>query len=438
VQIKGTLKRNWSVKHLLLLLTKPYRKMSATRYNLRKNNRARANSLPTSPKSQENVDSSLSVPPPSAKSTRSAKSPEDSIAPRRYSDIVRGGMLPPREAPNLRHPSSLNPGSRSTSPVLTEREPERLPVVSSNLEKFMGLRAMNSVTQIEVMTAAHTDEGSDGMTNGDESDLPPSPGKEGRDEADGHGWTTVRRKGRKSRSTSREIGQSETLDLELGRAVREAEKRLTPDDRKKINKRIIALKNKPACRLSDRTSETTSRGEGPSTLDKGKGADPHNWGDLSEVDEDFDLDGQRAALESWKLAREVARSSAESSDEGLPDAHQLKRDKHKHNKGKDKASKPKVNFMSKDQARARLREVLEQPVKVRRQSRHERRKDAAEKRNLSPVKVMVDKAVTLSDKRQRRHRTPRAMEPVEQIDPNSYIGLAFKRLDKGKKPTNKK
>jgi len=51
---------------------------------------------------------------------------------------------------------------------------------------------------------------------------------------------------------------------------------------------------------------------------------------------------------------------------------------------------------------------------------------------------MVDKAVTLSDKQQRRHCTPRAMEPVEQIDPNSYIGLAFKCLDKGKKPTNKK
>jgi len=92
------------------------------------------------------------------------------------------------------------------------------------------------------------------------------------------------------------------------------------------------------------------------------------------------LDGQRAALESWKLAREVARSSVESSDQGLPDAHQLKRDKHKHHiKGKDKVSKPKVNFMSKDQARARLCEVLEQPVKVRHQSRHERRKDATEK-----------------------------------------------------------
>jgi len=142
-------------------------------------------------------------------------------------------MLPPREAPDLKHPSLLNPSSRSTLPVLTGCEPECLPVISSNLEKFMGLRAMNSVTQIKVMTAAHTDEGSDGMTNGDESDLPPSPGEEGRDEADSNGWTTVRQKGHKSRSTLCEIGQTEMLDLELGHAVQEVEKCLTPDDHKK-------------------------------------------------------------------------------------------------------------------------------------------------------------------------------------------------------------
>jgi len=51
---------------------------------------------------------------------------------------------------------------------------------------------------------------------------------------------------------------------------------------------------------------------------------------------------------------------------------------------------------------------------------------------------MVDKAVTLSDKQQKRHRTPRAMEPVEQIDPNSYIGLAFKHLNKKKGHTSKR
>ena len=47
--------------------------------------------------------------------------------------------------------------------------------------------------------------------------------------------------------------------------------------------------------------------------------------------------------------------------------------------------------------------------------------------------------VTLSNKPQRQHHTPKAMEPVEQIDPNSYIGLAFKCLEKKRrKPTGGK
>jgi len=247
----------------------------STRYNLRKNTCAHANSLPTSPKSLVNADSSLRVPPPSDNSTRSAKSPEDSTAPWQYSDIVCGGIPPPSKAPDLRHSSSLNPSSRSTSPVLTGRELKHLPVVSSNLEDLIGLRATNSVTQIEIMTAAHTDIGSDGTSDGNESNPSPSLKKEGRDEANGNEWTTVHQKGCKSRSALHEIERwTETLDLELGHAVREAEKQLTPNDQQKINKRILALKNKPACRLSDRTSETTSRGEGPSALNKGKGTDP--------------------------------------------------------------------------------------------------------------------------------------------------------------------
>ena len=51
---------------------------------------------------------------------------------------------------------------------------------------------------------------------------------------------------------------------------------------------------------------------------------------------------------------------------------------------------------------------------------------------------MVDKVITLSDKPQKHHCTPKMMEPVEQVDPESYIGLAFKQLDKKKQRTDKK
>lgn len=62
-------------------------------------------------------------------------------------------------------------------------------------------------------------------------------------------------------------------------------------------------------------SETASKGKGPSTLEKGKGVDPRNWGALSDAGEDIDLAEQRAALESWNLACDLTRSSIESSDE---------------------------------------------------------------------------------------------------------------------------
>ena len=51
---------------------------------------------------------------------------------------------------------------------------------------------------------------------------------------------------------------------------------------------------------------------------------------------------------------------------------------------------------------------------------------------------MVDKAITLSDKPRKHHHTLKTMEPVEQVDPESYIGLAFKQLDKKKRHTDKK
>ena len=46
--------------------------------------------------------------------------------------------------------------------------------------------------------------------------------------------------------------------------------------------------------------------------------------------------------------------------------------------------------------------------------------------NADPVRALFDKTVAQSDVRGERMATPRAMEPVEQINPKSYIGLALK------------
>ena len=297
-----------------------------------------------------------------------------------------------------------------------------------DLQISAGPKPRVHVTHLEVMAVVHPILETDG-TDSDASEPSPTPGKGDRDDVDDNRvWTTVNRKGCKSRSTScKKRCQPETLDVELGHVVREAEKCLMPDDHNRINKRVVALKRKPACRQSDGTSEMASKGKGPSTLKKGKGIDPRNWGALSDVGEDLDLDEQRAALESWNLACDIVHLSAVSSDEESDGTHLLKEGKHSC-----KLAKQGAKFMTNEEARTKLKGLLNQPVKNKCQLRDERCKDAAEKKNLSPVKVMVDKAITLSDKLRKCHHTPKMMEPVEQVDPESYIGLVFKQLDKRK------
>jgi len=186
-------------------------------------------------------------------------------------------------------------------------------------------------------------------------------------------------------------------------------------------------------------SETISKGKGPSALDKGKGVDPHNWGALSEVSEDLDLDGQRAALASWNLVHNLVHSSAKNSQEESNKTHLIKKDRCE-TKGKCacKAYKQNEKLTPTEEVWTKSRALIDQPAKGKHRTKGERRKDTAERKNLSPVKAMVDKAITLSDKPQKHHRTPKAMEPVEQIDPESYIGLAFKHLDKEAKTMRKK
>ena len=87
------------------------------------------------------------------------------------------------------------------------------------------------------------------------------------------------------------------------------------------------------------------KGEGPSTLEKGKGVDPHNWGALSDVGEDLDLDEQRATLESWNLACDIAHSSAVSSDEESDGTHLLKEGKCSR-----KSAKQGAKFMTNEEA----------------------------------------------------------------------------------------
>jgi len=332
----------------------------------------------------------------------------------------------------------VGPSSKLYSPVLLGHEYESSPMMPGDLRVPVGRKQTFIATHLEVMAVIHTESGSDGLPSDDDASEP-TP-EDGNNKNDDLGWTTVSHKGQRTRSASREKRRhSKVLDDELNHVVRKAKRGLTPDDRVRINKRITALKNRPAGRQGDETSETTSRGEGPSAFDKGKGIDPRNWGALSENGNDLDLDGQRAALESWNLARDITHSSTADSEEGSSGPHLPKKNKHEqNNKHAREVSAREAKLVSSREAKPKGREQPDKPVKNKHQSKNEKHKDTAERRNLSPVKAMVERAVTLSDKPQRRHHTPKAMEPVEQIDPNSYIGLAFKHLERKRKPTGRR
>ncbi|KIN93945.1 hypothetical protein M404DRAFT_35548 [Pisolithus tinctorius Marx 270] len=77
------------------------------------------------------------------------------------------------------------------------------------------------------------------------------------------------------------------------------------------------------------------------------------------------------------------------------------------------------------------------PKKEKSKRRENTKKPAPSKVPPNPVKEMVDKVVCQDHKRWEHQKTPRAMEPVKQINPKSYIGLAFKHLEKDEKCTSK-
>ena len=268
-------------------------------------------------------------------------------------------------------------------------------------------------------------------------------------------WTTITRKGRK-RFTSQEC-QCEvgTLDAELQCAVKQAEARLTPDERQRIKKRQIVV-NQVSIRLqrssesdtgsqakkssnkrrhsrkrqvaenkisirsgSSSESEPSSHGEGPSNLERGKGVDPRNWGDLSDMS-DMNLEEQETILESCRLAKELVQLPNEDNvDRQQPNDHEgvkltNKRSERPIGKGKAAPAAPKIV-----------------PDKGSLQRNVDKGKGCTKNAAPNPIETLVSNAVLQKTRCTERAATPHAMEPIEQINPKSYIGRAFQRMSKG-------
>jgi len=253
-------------------------------------------------------------------------------------------------------------------------------------------------------------------------------------------------------SPAREHLNKSRLGPEQERTVQEAIRQLTDGQRQKITdrQRVISITGtkRPG------TKSTSSRGEGPSNL-KGKGPDLRNWGALSGYENELDLEAQREALASWKAAQELARSEQENkpdlSTKGTESdveaqraaiaswnkAHELAQEepisanvsvRDPSPEGRVKVTSPKGEKTAEKRMHKPQKADKERKKPTRKPEKAGREKERHTRETPDPVRVMVDRMIAQDKSRHERRKTLRAMEPVEQIDPKSYIGLAFKRL----------
>jgi hypothetical protein len=170
---------------------------------------------------------------------------------------------------------------------------------------------------------------------------------------------------------------------------------------------------------------------------KGKGADPQNWGNAMIEDEDLDLEEQRAALESFKTAKEIASQTESSSEEeacllnkgsgpyrrwGLDICEQAAREQCAINN----AVKRTEDRLRKEYD-LKLKEALAD-MRTSAQQVHQRR---PKERLDNPVENLVRNIVNPKTSQRERRHTPDTMEPVRQVAPKSYIGQALGRLANG-------
>ena len=181
------------------------------------------------------------------------------------------------------------------------------------------------------------------------------------------------------------------------------------DDDGCIEKWSLTTRDRPACVARTTSSETTSCSEVPSNSMKGKRPHPCNWDAISGMSDGIDVDGQRPALASWKAAQKLARASSEDVSRADAATHLSK------------PAEPSQTHVETNWGEAKVT------------TKGETRK-VNPKKNENPVRVIVDNVVARRASRHRRRPTPRAMEPVKQIDPT-----AFKRRlgRKGKRTRNK-
>ncbi|KAG1721725.1 uncharacterized protein EDB91DRAFT_1274903 [Suillus paluster] len=238
---------------------------------------------------------------------------------------------------------------------------------------------------------------------------------------DDRSWSTVARKCNR-KTIFNDVNKSRAkrpneLTKEQKKVVSAAEQQLTEDECTRVNRRKYSVRH-------DCGNDTESPGEGPS---KGKGPDPWNWGAMNLEEEELDMEAQRAALESYKLAKQMAgESESEDPSRDEPgDPRGCQRGDNDQATREEEAVKVTVA-----KAEEHLRKEYERKLKelTATIAKGQLAMPQVKQLNRDPIKTLVDKVVNPTSDRQERRHTPQAMEPVHQVALKSYIGQASGRI----------
>jgi hypothetical protein len=275
---------------------------STTHYNTRSRTRARASSVST-PANVKNVKvrdvfgelipNTLTVGEQGKVEEATANvpsSPSSGGSP--LTSEGKSSRTPSETGSAMRTVRSYSDVVRASSPESDHVSQEKQPtvataVVGTEADSSVNISDEPSMEQAAYETAS---ENSESPTSEDGDDRP---------------WTTVarkRNKGQEIRSKEPESDRAKRPDEltdEQRTAVRKAEGRLTEAERTKL-----ALREEKVRQALE---------IGPS---KGKGTDPRNWGGIQLVPEEIDLAAQKAALESYRLAKRQEETDSEQRESG--------------------------------------------------------------------------------------------------------------------------
>jgi hypothetical protein len=174
-----------------------------------------------------------------------------------------------------------------------------------------------------------------------------------------------------------------------------------------------------------------SRDEG---MSKGKGIDPHNWGDIDVSESKMDYDAQYKALKEWAEAKnwsqrdraEPTRLRSNSTGNGRDSEEQTPNLLEQ----AIRAAESQITKTFEDKISQLNSEINKRDVLLTRQAK------ALDKARLgpkskNPVEVMVKKAAQKGVKKQAMQASPAAVNAMAQIAPKSYLGHAFDKINKG-------